>query len=73
MGMPSIVKHLKPENNVYKNPFGTEIAMMRTLEDMPTVQAPRPIAAQHEYQVPIQLQIDAPRRVAEREKMDEGK
>ncbi len=32
MGMPSIVKHLKPENNVYKNPFGTEIAMMRTSE-----------------------------------------
>jgi predicted dehydrogenase len=32
MGMPSRVKHLQPENNRYKNPFGTEIAMMRTSE-----------------------------------------
>jgi predicted dehydrogenase len=30
MGMPSIIDHLKPENNVYRNPFGTEIAMFRT-------------------------------------------
>jgi predicted dehydrogenase len=30
MGIPSIVEHLKPENNVYKNPFGTEVAMFRT-------------------------------------------
>jgi len=27
MGMPSIRKELQPENNRYKNPFGTEIAM----------------------------------------------
>lgn len=32
MAMPSIVKHLRPENNVYKNPFGTEIALFRTSE-----------------------------------------
>ncbi len=32
LGVPSIVEHLKPENNVYKNPFGTEIAMFRTSE-----------------------------------------
>jgi len=32
MGIPSIVEHLKPENNVYKNPFGTEIALFRTSE-----------------------------------------
>ena len=32
MGMPSIVEHLKPENNVYKNAFGTEIALFRTSE-----------------------------------------
>jgi predicted dehydrogenase len=32
MGMPSVVEHLKPSNNVYKNPFGTEIAMFRTSE-----------------------------------------
>lgn len=31
-GMPSIVPHLKPENNRYKNPFGTEIALFRTSE-----------------------------------------
>lgn len=31
-GMPSIINHLKPENNRYKNPFGTEIAMFRTSE-----------------------------------------
>lgn len=30
MGIPSVVDHLKPENNVYKNPFGTEVAMFRT-------------------------------------------
>lgn len=30
MGMPSIVPHLRPENNDYKNPFGTEIALFRT-------------------------------------------
>jgi len=29
-GMPSIINHLKPENNIYKNPFGTEIALFRT-------------------------------------------
>lgn len=32
MGMPSIIGHLKPENNIYKNPFGTEIALFRTSE-----------------------------------------
>ena len=30
MGMPSIINHLKPENNSYRNPFGTEIALFRT-------------------------------------------
>jgi hypothetical protein len=30
MGMPSIVTHLRPENNDYRNPFGTEIALFRT-------------------------------------------
>ncbi|NOX56085.1 MAG: Gfo/Idh/MocA family oxidoreductase [Planctomycetes bacterium] len=32
MGIPSIIDHLKPENNRYKNPFGTEIALFRTSE-----------------------------------------
>ncbi|MFV1968852.1 MAG: Gfo/Idh/MocA family protein [Pirellulaceae bacterium] len=32
MGMPSIREELQPENNRYKNPFGTEIAMFRTSE-----------------------------------------
>jgi predicted dehydrogenase len=32
MGMPSIRDELQPENNRYKNPFGTEIAMFRTSE-----------------------------------------
>ncbi|HOA71960.1 MAG TPA: Gfo/Idh/MocA family oxidoreductase [Phycisphaerae bacterium] len=32
MGMPSIVPHLQPSNNRYKNPFGTEIALFRTSE-----------------------------------------
>lgn len=31
-GMPSIISHLRPENNRYKNPFGTEIALLRTSE-----------------------------------------
>ena len=30
MGLPSVVDHLKPENNAYKNPFGTEVALFRT-------------------------------------------
>jgi predicted dehydrogenase len=30
MGMPSIIKELQPENNRYRNPFGTEIALLRT-------------------------------------------
>lgn len=30
MGIPSSVDHLKAENNVFKNPFGTEIALFRT-------------------------------------------
>jgi len=32
MGMPSPLDHLKPENNQYSNPFGTEIALFRTSE-----------------------------------------
>ena len=32
MGMPSTIGHLRAENNVYKNPFGTEIALFRTSE-----------------------------------------
>jgi len=32
MGMPSVIEHLKPANNPYKNPFGTEIALFRTSE-----------------------------------------
>jgi predicted dehydrogenase len=32
MGMPSRISHLLPENNVYKNAFGTEIALFRTSE-----------------------------------------
>ena len=32
MGMPSLIKELQPENNQYKNPFGTEIALLRTSE-----------------------------------------
>jgi len=32
LGMPSIIGHLQPENNRYKNPFGTEIALFRTVE-----------------------------------------
>ena len=32
MGMPSILKPLQPANNVYQNPFGTEIALLRTSE-----------------------------------------
>jgi predicted dehydrogenase len=31
-GTPSIISHLQPANNVYKNPFGTEIALFRTSE-----------------------------------------
>jgi len=32
MGKPSIIPHLIPENNVYQNPFGSEIALFRTSE-----------------------------------------
>ena len=32
MGMPSICDHLKPANNRYRNPFGSEIALLRTSE-----------------------------------------
>jgi hypothetical protein len=32
MGMPCRIPHLQPENNRYRNPFGTEIAMFRTSE-----------------------------------------
>lgn len=31
-GMPSVIKHLQPENNPYRNPFGTEVALFRTSE-----------------------------------------
>ncbi|NQT17091.1 MAG: Gfo/Idh/MocA family oxidoreductase [Planctomycetes bacterium] len=31
-GMPGILPHLQPENNAYGNPFGTEIALLRTSE-----------------------------------------
>lgn len=30
LGIPSIVDHLKPANNRYKNPFGTEVALFRS-------------------------------------------
>jgi predicted dehydrogenase len=30
MGIPSVIEWLKPANNRYKNPFGTEIALFRT-------------------------------------------
>ena len=32
MGMPSIREELQPGNNLYQNPFGTEIALFRTSE-----------------------------------------
>jgi hypothetical protein len=32
MGMPSVTSWLQPQNNKYKNPFGTEIALLRTSE-----------------------------------------
>ena len=32
MGMTSLVKMLQPQNNRYKNPFGTEVALFRTSE-----------------------------------------
>ena len=32
MAMPSIIKEMQPENNRYKNPFGTEMALLRTSE-----------------------------------------
>ena len=32
MGMPSVVPHLQPQNNDYKNPFGSEIALFRASE-----------------------------------------
>jgi len=32
LGMPSLISHLLPQNNRYKNPFGTEIALFRTSE-----------------------------------------
>ena len=32
IGMPSQIEHLRPANNRYKNPFGTEIALFRTSE-----------------------------------------
>jgi predicted dehydrogenase len=32
MGMRSTIEHLKPENNRFGNPFGTEVALFRTSE-----------------------------------------
>ncbi len=32
MGIPSTIPHLQKENNAFANPFGTEIALMRTSE-----------------------------------------
>jgi predicted dehydrogenase len=32
LGMPSVVEHLQPKNNPYRNAFGTEIALFRTSE-----------------------------------------
>jgi len=32
LGMTSLIPYLQPENNRYKNPFGTEIALFRTSE-----------------------------------------
>jgi predicted dehydrogenase len=32
LGIPSVIPHLKPANNRYQNPFGTEIALFRTSE-----------------------------------------
>jgi predicted dehydrogenase len=32
MGIPSKIEHLQAQNNQYKNPFGTEIALFRTSE-----------------------------------------
>ncbi len=32
LGTPSAVSHLRPENNRYRNAFGTEIALLRTSE-----------------------------------------
>ena len=32
MGMPSLIDHLKAENNRFRNPFGTEIANFRASE-----------------------------------------
>lgn len=32
LGIPSKIPQFLPQNNVYKNPFGTEIALMRTSE-----------------------------------------
>ena len=32
MGLPSVIEHLKPANNRYRNPFGTEVALFRTSE-----------------------------------------
>ncbi len=32
LGMPGRFDYLKPENNAYRNPFGTEVALLRTRE-----------------------------------------
>src|SRR5690606_14169200 len=33
LGVPSVLPQFQPENNVYKNPFGTEIPTFRTSEN----------------------------------------
>ncbi len=33
IGVPSIISHLMPDNNIYRNPFGSEIAQFRTSEN----------------------------------------
>jgi predicted dehydrogenase len=32
IGIPSVIEHLQPGNNAYKNPFGTEIAQLKTTD-----------------------------------------
>ena len=32
LGTPSVVPHLQPKNNQYKNPFGSEVGLFRTTE-----------------------------------------
>ncbi|MGA0111639.1 MAG: Gfo/Idh/MocA family protein [Chthoniobacterales bacterium] len=36
LGIPSSIPHLQPQNNNYKNPFGTEAALFRTSDGSPS-------------------------------------